>query len=220
MLENFESSYDYPLMYGLRDEMTLISALRDGDRLLVASDGIATDEHLMRQQAAQKTWDVSGSQLVWGYSGASALGDEFRLLIESGSPKKWQALTQWTANTVVDLNDPWRGRCERSGIPRKDMGLVSILIAGWLDKQPGILQVNEAGMHSTPTNCQTTFIGSGAGAATLLHAAFDGEATEAILHKIMNVVAAKLRDCGPPLTCWEIPQSSSPRLLDWQESVV
>ena len=178
--------------------MTLLGILDCGDRVLLAGDTrmLSQDSGIHIAETVDKIWHFTPN-VVWGYTGDSGVGDEFKGWLEAQSFQSWYALGEAAKVHLATLN----GRAQKLGhlaeAPRQH---TACLIAGWIsgEKHVGVITA-DGGFPAIPRT--PAFLGSGMPFAAVSWEVVkeltpDGD-VEAAFRVIMETTAAHVPMLGP-----------------------
>ena len=178
--------------------MTVLGALAEDDRIIIASDSLVTNED-GSTRLAPKLWFLPDAPVAWGFSGDDDVGLPFvRWLKERRPPvSNWVEFRTRVVETLRSLNagKPLSLRAE-------------VLLVAWADGAPRYLHVHKTA--SPPTEgAKWCLVGSGGPAAMGELAKLDAGGTPWTWRLLRAVIAHAAspeidNDCGPPLQAFEV----------------
>ncbi len=203
--------------------MTVIVGVRENDDcILLASDrGIQDFGGLRDILPYVKLNKLERATIAWGCSGNGTLGEEFsKWLMGQVAPlTSWKQLQDMVVNKLAELNGTQRAITRRAGVEPTPDHLVSCLLAGWVDNQPGIFEFDDQGRFATYWAQGFYAIGSGSAVAAIAARTLRQIKASGIdkLRLLMDVVVKTARGCEPPITIWRLRAGDITEVTSGQE---
>ena len=142
--------------------MTLVAAMVFDDQVLMASDRQVTMEGFV--DSTPKLNHFPNCPLVWGGAGEEEVINDFGTWAERYNwqdSNEWEPLRQEIRTTVNSLNRAKRRAMREAGSRATSKDLASILIAGYVEGMPNILEVSSKGESYLHAQRGYAAIGSG-----------------------------------------------------------
>jgi hypothetical protein len=180
-----------------QNAMTLLAACASPESLIIAADsGVGAGQVMLQQQ---KIDYVDGHPIAWWFSGDEALGNEFGEWMHArpwGKIRDWQALKGSAVQRVATINKARIDAATQAGastdIQNRRFEPIDVLVAGYINDIPQILNVDEdGGSYLLLPYRQTIFIGGARDAAWIvsetLRQVGKWENSEATIRSVMDI---------------------------------
>ena len=129
--------------------MTLISVVKETESaLLIAADNLEYNpEGRFSITPKSKLNRVGSGALAWACAGNATVGGWFSGRLRANAPTSWFDVTDENGlrNAVAKLNGSERGSAQLARIPWKDDFGVTCVLAGWLNGEVGIWDIDTCG---------------------------------------------------------------------------
>lgn len=191
--------------------MTLIVVVKEDDQsLLIAADGLErSSNNVYTITKRPKLHKASQGGLAWAASGNATVAEWLAEKLTAQPPNSWATMRDNTAGIpliVANLNGDQRHILAGARAPwRNDFG-VTCVIAGWLEGELGIWEIDNCG-QPTPY-LEHGFCAIGGPASTAEHistALFDSPKNPLEkLKTIFNAIIKGIPSIGYPLDIWRI----------------
>ena len=149
MIQSFLSEQDIADMAAFLDNppMTLIAAMKCDGYLLLSADSEGADDTTLKRTIS-KLYNLPDYPMAWGASGSSALGEEFSEWLLANAKhhnQSWEKLRNAAIEQLSTINGRRRKNMELAGElpsgPERGDFFCSVLIAGYIDNKPEILDL-------------------------------------------------------------------------------
>jgi hypothetical protein len=186
--------------------VTLIAALRTAECVLLAADSETHNQAV--RVSVRKLGMLDQRPIAWGFAGDESIGLDFGAWLKERDwteSEDWESFREAAARALAALNGRRRTLAELSKATLAPESFTDVLIAGYIQAQSGILELDSDGGSSLRSMLDLVAIGSGKNHAIIvlqtlkaLNGLRQFNAAQ-LLRMIMGIAATTAPECGPPI---------------------